>query len=280
MNDNICMVTGANAGIGKATALGLARTGATVVLVCRNRDRGEHARAKIARKSGNKSIELLVADLRSQRHIRHLAEEYRQRHDRLDVLVNNAGLFLARRHVTEDGIETTFAVNHLAPYLLSRLLLPLLERSAPSRIVTVSSEAHQRGTINFDDLNAEGRYNWIDAYAQSKLGNVLFTYELARRLDGTGVTANCLHPGVVATKIWNRNKTPFHMFLRLFTVFYMRPGKSAEAVVALATAPEFESVTGAYFDKKTAARSSKESYDTGIAARLWDVSASLTGIPS
>ncbi len=271
------MITGANAGIGKATAVTLARTGATVLLVCRDRRRGEQAQTEITRKSGNPRVDLFLADLSSQRQIRQLARDVLRGHDRLDALINNAGLFLARRQETEDGLEMTFAVNHLAPFLLTHLLLPVLEASR-GRVVTVSSEAHRRGTIDFADLNAERRYNWIDAYAQSKLANVLFTYELARHLDGTGVTATCLHPGVVATKIWNRNKTPFHLFLRLFTVFYMRPAWSASAVVRLAAAPELDGVTSKYFNKKKEMRSSKESYAEHVAERLWDVSATLTGI--
>ena len=278
LSEKIIMVTGANSGIGKEAALQLAERGARVVMVCRNRERGEPALAEIKAQTGNDTVELMTADFESQRQIRELADTYQRTHDRLDVLVNNAGLYLSKRHETEDGIETTWAVNHLAPFLLTNLLLEVIKASAPARIVTVASDAHRAGTLDFDDLEMKEKYRWIAAYAQSKLANVVFTYELARRLAGTGVTATCMHPGTVATGIWNRNKNVLNAFLRLFKPVYMNPKKSAEAVVRLAVAPDVEGVTGKYFDRMNEASSSADSHDEEIAARLWQVSDERVGL--
>src|SRR5207248_11411963 len=201
MQGKICMVTGANSGIGKATVLALAQMGATVVMVCRDRARGEEARSEITTKSRNNAVDLLLADLSSQQSIRQLVENFQQHYTHLHVLINNAGAgaaFTCRRE-TVDGLEMTFAVNYLAPFLLTNLLLDVLKASAPARIVNVSSNSHEAGYIKLDDLQEEKHYRSMRVYGQSKLAVVLFTYELARRLQGTGVTANCLHPGFVAT---------------------------------------------------------------------------------
>ncbi len=200
MQGKVCLLTGATAGIGKATALGLAQMGATVVMVSRDRARGEAAQAEIKTKSGNAAVDLLLADLSAQQSIRQLAENFQQRYTQLHVLINNAGLFMLRRRTTVDGLEMTFAVDYLAPFLLTNLLLDVLKASAPARIVNVSSNSHEAGYIKLDDLQAEHNYRSMRAYGQAKLAVVLFTYELARRLQGTGVTANCLHPGFVATR--------------------------------------------------------------------------------
>ncbi len=278
LSDKTILITGANSGIGKEAALQVAARGARVVMVCRNRERGEPAQAAIKAQSGNDNVELMTADFESQRQIRALADEYLRTHDRLDVLVNNAGLYLSTRQETEDGIEATWAVNHLAPFLLTNLLLDVIKASAPARIVTVSSDVHRSGKIDFEDLGMAQKYRWIGAYAQSKLANVLFTYELARRLEGTGVTATCMHPGTVATGIWNRNKNVLNYLLRLFKPFYLSASKSAEAVVRLAVAPALEGVTGKYYDKMQEAKSASDSYDEALAARLWQVSAEMTGL--
>ncbi len=272
------LVTGANSGIGKATAQLLAEGGARVVMACRNRERGEPARAEIARKSGNDAVELLTADFASQRQIRALAEAFKRSHTRLDVLVNNAGLYLPRRTETEDGVETTWAVNHLAPFLLTNLLLDVIKASAPARIVNVSSNAHFGNTIHFDDPGLAENYNWQRAYGQSKLANVLFTYELARRLEGAGVTATCLHPGVVATNIWNRSANPISLMMRPFKLMMTRPARSARAVARLAVDPALEGVTAQYFDEMKERRSSRISYDEDVARRLWDLSEEMTGL--
>src|SRR5215203_1440131 len=201
MDGKVCLITGATSGIGKATAMGLANMGASVVMVGRDRSRGEAALAEIKEGSANASVDLLLADLSSQEDIRRLADEFEEAHPRLDVLINNAGVIRSKRVATADGIEMTFAVNHLAHFLLTNLLLDLLKATAPSRIVNVSSGEQRNGTIDFDDLQAEKGYKTAKAYGQSKLANVLFTYELARRLEGSGVSANRLHPGVVGTNL-------------------------------------------------------------------------------
>src|SRR2546426_2091091 len=204
MAGRVCMVTGANSGIGKATATGLAKMGATVILVCRNREKGEAALSEMKEKSGNNSLDLMLADMSSMQSVRQLASEFRRKYDRLHVLVNNAGLFVFRRTATVDGLETTFEVDYLSHFLLTGLLIDLLKAAAPSRLVEVSSVAHYNGHIDFADLQGEKGYGGWKAYSQAKMGQVLFTYELARRLKGTSVTANCLHPGAVATNIWSR----------------------------------------------------------------------------
>ena len=278
MNDKVCLITGANAGIGKATAEELARRGAVVVMVARDQGRGEKAREEIVQATGNRQVELLLADLSSQAQIRGLAEEFRARYDRLDVLINNAAVFTRERRTTEDRIELQFAVNHLAPFLLTNLLLDLLKKSAPSRVVTVSSEAHQRTSMNWKDLQGERGYSGLKAYSQSKLANVLFTKELARRLEGTGVTANALHPGVIGTNLLFSGFGPLRLLGPLFKFFMKRPEQGARTSVYLATSPEVEGVSGEYFKdgKRTAA--SPQAQDAEAARRLWEISAELTGL--
>ncbi len=276
MHGKVCLVTGANSGIGKSTALALSRMGANVVMVCRSRDRGEAARAYITTQSGNESVDLLIADLSSQRATRQAAEEFRRRYERLDVLVNNAGAILGARQATEDGLEATFALNHLSYFLLTNLLLDVLKASAPSRIVNVSSTAHEGATIDFDDLQGERRYDGRRAYGLSKLANVLFTHELARRLEGTGVTTNCLHPGVVATNIAKEAVLWLRLAWTLLRPVLLSPDQGAETVIYLASSPELEGVTGKYFIKKTQVTSSPESHNRDVARRLWQVSTELT----
>ncbi len=278
MHGKVCVVTGANSGIGKETALGLAQLGATVVLVCRSQERGAAALAEIKQRSGNDSVALLVADLSSERQVRRVAAAYRQQFDRLDVLVNNAALARRKRAVTENGVELTLAVNHLAPFLLTNLLLDRLKASAPARVVTVSSAAHKDAEINFADLQGGQRYATFGfgAYSQSKLANVLFTYELARRLEGTGVTANCLHPGVVATGIFRDTPLWLRTGLALARPLILGSVQGADTVLYLATAPEVAEVSGRYFEKRKPVQSSPLSYDTEVARRLWEVSEALT----
>jgi NAD(P)-dependent dehydrogenase (short-subunit alcohol dehydrogenase family) len=267
----VVMVTGANAGMGKEISLALAGSGATLVMVSRNRERGEVARADVEQKSGNQAVEVLIADLSSQQSIRSLVKEFETRHDRLDVLVNNAGVSLPRRQETVDGLETVFATNHLGPFLLTNLLLPLLTAAAPSRIVTVSSGAQAMGRIDFDDLQSARSYNEIRVYNQTKLANLLFTYELARRLAGTGVTANAVEPGFVKTNL----KVPFP-----FSVFSFMRGSAvdgAKPTVFLATSHDVEGVSGTFFSNKgVPIKSSKLSYDERAARRLWQMSSELT----
>src|SRR5215472_2725582 len=248
MQGKICMVTGANSGIGKETALGLAQMGATVVMVCRDRARGEAAQSEIKTKSGNNGVDLLLADLSSQQSIRQLVENFRQRYTQLHVLINNAGVYMLRRRTTVDGLEMTFAVNYLAPFLLTNLLLDVIKASARARIVNVSSGAHEAGYIKMDDLQAEKRYRSMRAYGQSKLALVLFTHELARRLEGTGVTVNCLHPGFVATNIGQGGLGFIGRTVAKFIVAFLgvSPEEGAKTSIYLASSPDVEGVTGKY----------------------------------
>ena len=283
----VCVVTGANSGIGKATAKGLARLGARVVMVCRSPERGRDAQAEIqavaerAWPSHTDAVDLHIADLGIQEEIFSLGETLRAEYDRLDVLVNNARVLLGSREETPDGIEKTFAVNHLAPFLLTHLLLPLLKetagRAGEARVVTVSSEAHRSVSLNFDDLNAESGYNALRAYGQSKLANILFTHELARRLQDTGVTANCVHPGVVATNLW-RGSDWISRLARLFTWFYKNPDEGANGVLYLAAAEDLNGVTGQYYDGTEAVNPSPDAYDEKAAARLWRESLDRVGL--
>ena len=276
MRGKVCLVTGATGGIGLEIALGLARLGATTVMVGRDRARSEAALAGVKERSGSATVELLLADLSSQRQVRQLAADFKARHDRLHVLVNIAGIVAGRRTLTEDGIERTFAVNHLAPFLLTTLLLEVLVASAPARVVTVSSDAHRAGRIDFMDLNCVRRYRGLRAYCDSKLANVLFTYELARRLAGTGVTATCVHPGSVGTN-WGLGVGGIFAFgYRLARRFMLTPEQGARPALYAATAPALEGVTGRYFTQKGEVRSSPASYDQSLAERLWEVSARLT----
>jgi NAD(P)-dependent dehydrogenase (short-subunit alcohol dehydrogenase family) len=268
------LVTGATNGIGGATAAGLAALGARVGVVGRDRGRTEAAVTRIREAGG--AADAFVADLSAQREVRRLADEVLAAYPRLDVLVNNAGGYWAHRHTTEDGLERTFALNHLAPFLLTNLLLPRLRASAPARVVTVSSGAHVTGRIDFDDLQGEKGYGGQRAYGQSKLANVLFTYELARRLEGAGVTATVLHPGVVRTGFAREDSGRLMgLGLPLARPFMKSPEQGARTSVHLASSPEVEGVTGRYFVGGRPVRSSRASYDEAVAARLWEVSARL-----
>jgi len=276
MKDRVVLVTGANSGIGRAASLALAKMGATVIMVARNKERGEAARSEIVRESQNGSVDLLLADLSSLDSVRQLAAEFQRKYSRLHVLINNAGLFNQRRHVTIDGYEDTFATNYLAPFLLTILQLDLLKSSAPSRIINVSSVGHYNGHINFDDLNLKKEYGGWKAYGQSKLALVLFTHELAKKLQGTGVTVNAVHPGTVATNIWSRPLGPVGFIMALPKLFMTTPRQGAETILYLASSPDASSLNGEYLEKLKVKKSSDESYDEEIAQRLWDVSTKLT----
>ncbi len=280
MQGKICMVTGANSGIGKATALALAQMGATVVMVCRDRARGEEARSEITMKSRNNAVDLLQADLSSQQSIRQLVGNFQHHYTHLHVLINNAGAtFPGRRRETVDGLEMTFAVNYLAPFLLTNLLLDLLTASAPARIVNVSSAAHKSGSIQLDDLQAEKLYRPLRTYPQAKLAVVLFTYELARRLRGTGVTANCLHPGFVATNFAQSDGEPaVRLLVKLIGSFGASPQEGAKTSIYLASSPDVEGVTGTYFVKSIPKRSATISYDESLQRQLWEQSAKLVNL--
>ena len=280
MQGKICMVTGANSGIGEATALGLAQMGATVVMICRDQTKGEEAQNQIKTKSGNNAVDLLLADLSSQQSIRQLVENFQQNYTQLHVLINNAGVFMMSRKATVDGLEMTFAVNYLAPFLLTNLLLDKLQNSAPARIVNVSSESHQSGYIKIDDLQAEKGYRSWNAYGQSKLALVMFTYELARRLQGTDMTVNCLHPGFVSTNIGQSDTAPIVRTLVKFIFSRgISPEEGAKTSIYLASSPEVEGVTGKYFAKCIPIRSAPISYDKSLQQQLWEQSAKLVNLP-
>jgi NAD(P)-dependent dehydrogenase (short-subunit alcohol dehydrogenase family) len=279
MQGRICMVTGASSGLGKATALGLAKFGAQVVMVCRDKVLGEAARRDIIKQSGNTKVSLFIADLSSQSDIHALVETFEQRFDKLHVLINNAGIYLRERHLTKDGLEQTFAVNYLAPFLLTNLLLELLRASAPARIINVAGAYHRRGIIHFDDLHLARAYTGTAANNQSQLARVLFTYELARRLEGTGVTANCLHPGSVRTNITrDMPKTLQFLANTVFRPFFVSPERGAKTILYLAASPEVETVSGKYFVNQHSVKSSRASYDTTLAKKLWTMSEWLTGL--
>jgi NAD(P)-dependent dehydrogenase (short-subunit alcohol dehydrogenase family) len=278
MDGKAVLVTGGNSGIGKAAAMSLAKMGADVVLLCRNREKGEKARVEISSRSG-KPVDMVIADMLRMSEVRKAAAELLSGRPRLDVLLNNAGADFVGYQETEDGIERTMALNYFSQFLLTNLLLPTLKKSAPSRVVNVSSDGHYAARIDFENINGKGKMGagGLGAYSRSKLAIVLFTYELARRLKGTGVTANCLHPGAVRTNIW-AHAGVFTPITRLASLFMLSPEAGAKTSVYLASSPEVEGVTGEYFEKCKPKRSSQESYDEAEAARLWELSERMTGL--
>jgi NAD(P)-dependent dehydrogenase (short-subunit alcohol dehydrogenase family) len=272
-----CLVTGASSGIGRATALGLAGLGANVVLVCRNPKRGEKTLRWIRKKSQNEAVHLLLGDLSRQQDIFDVAMDFKNRFDRLDVLINNAGLVTRKRRLTPEGFELQFFVNHLAYYLLTGSLLDVLERSSPSRIINVASTAHSRGVLDFDNLQGEKRYNGWQQYSNTKLANIVFTYELARRLAGSDVTANCLHPGVIHTNLMSSYSRIISWTWHLLQWFFKNPEEGAETPLYLASSPEVRDVSGRYFKYCAPLGSSPESCDRNTQRRLWESSEELTG---
>src|SRR5215213_6102319 len=252
--------------------------GATVVITGRNEERGKRALQEIREESGNDGVELILADLTVQDEVRRLAEELRERHNQLEVLVNNAGLVLSERTETPDGIETQLAINHLAPFLLTNLLLDLLKRSAPSRIVTVSSDAHRWGKMDLDDLQSRKRYRAFPVYGKTKLANIMFTYELAERLEGTGVTANCMHPGGVNTNFGNNQGGPMNLLFRLFKPFMRSPEQGADTLIWLASSADVDGVSGKYFSDRKEIGAKEVAYDPSVRRRLWEISEELTGL--
>jgi retinol dehydrogenase-14 len=279
MTSKTVLITGGTGGIGKATAIGLAALGAHVAITGRDLGRAEAAAADIRDTTGNPEVDAFGADLSSQVEVRRLAAEVLEANPRLDVLINNVGGFWATRHVTADGLERTFAVNHLAAYLLTNLLLDRLKASTPARVVTVASNAQSLGRIDFEDLQGERTYSGQTAYNQSKLADVMFTYELARRLAGTGVTATVLHPGVVRTGFGADDPSRiFKLLVPLWRPFMKTPRDGAATSIYLASSPEVAGVTGMYFADSRPQTSNKTSYDEAAAARLWQVNASLVGL--
>lgn len=280
MNQKICLITGATAGIGRETARQLAAKNIHVVLVARTREKAEDTLRHIKNSVPNASLDYLLCDLSSQASVRRLAEEFQQSYSRLDILINNAAAVYSELYYSEDGIEMQFAINHMAPFLLTNLLLDCLKKSAPSRIINVSSDSHYQGRINFDDLYHMRNYRALAVYAQSKLANVLFTYELDRLLEDTGVTVNALHPGLVDTTIGSSHTNRWIRlgwnFMRLFAVSV---GEGAATSIYLATADEVKNISGKYFVKCKPRKSSRASYDRETALRLWNVSKELSGLP-
>ena len=284
IQSKICLITGGTNGIGKSTALGLARMGGTVVIVGRNAQKTSQVVEEIRTASGNNKVDSLLADLSSQQEVRHLANEFKSRYSHLHVLVNNAGGFFMKRQISADGIEMTFALNHLAPFLLTHLLLDTIKASAPARVINVASAAHTSGKIEFDNLQGERTYT-PKAYDNSKLANILFTIELARRLKGTGVTVNALHPGFAATGFAKNNGKVFAALVSIFAPLVARsPAKGAQTSVYLASSPGVEGVTGKYFFDSHVVPAAPQATDMAVARKLWDASAGLVhlvdGLPA
>lgn len=279
MSEKLCMVTGATAGIGYYTALEIARMGASVIIIGRNQAKCITSVEMIQENTGNCSVEYLLADLSSQAQIRSAVKTFYEQHDHLDILVNNAGAFFLRRKLSVDGIEMTLAVNHLAYFLLTNLLINALKASPSARVVNVSSGSHTNEHLDFNNLQLTRFYNPMQAYGRSKLANVLFTYELARRMASTGITSNALTPGMVATDIWkkvNRWLTP--LINPVMQRIGQTPLEGAQTSIYLATSPEVEGVSGKYYADKRPVRSSSVSYDPDAAQRLWEISSQLVGL--
>lgn len=273
MKGKVCIVTGSNTGIGKETARGLAAKGATVVMACRDVAKAETARADIATTTGNDAVTVMPLDLGSLASVRAFAAAFREKHTRLDVLVNNAGVWTTSRSTTKDGFETTFGVNHVGTSLLTQELLPLLKASAPSRVVVLSSKLHFQGRMQWDDLQSErGGFSGPRAYNQSKLANVLFANALARRLEGTGVVVNSVHPGVVATEL-ARDYPKF--LVKIFHLFLLTPAQGAACSLFVATDPSVEKVTGKYFEKSREVTAAATARDVDAQEKLWKLTESL-----
>lgn len=280
MKDSVVMVTGATAGIGKASAQALAAQGAHIIVVSRNSQKCDETVAEIKATTGNANIEAMPADLSVQQEVRAVAQRFLDKYGRLDVLLNNAGAIYTTRTLSKDGIELTWALDHLNYFLLTNLLLDALKAAPAARVVNVSSGAHMVATkgINFDDVQGERSYSGFVAYGQAKLANIMFTYELARRLQGTRVTTNALHPGGVATNFGQNNAGLMATMWKFFGRFTLSPEQGAQTSIYLASSPEVNGVTGKYFDKCKAVRSSKASYGEAAQQRLWMLSEKMAGM--
>ncbi len=275
LNGKTAVVTGATSGIGRVTTIALAQKGMRLVLPVRNMDKGKAFKEELAELTGNKEVEVMHCNLASFDSIRQFAASFSKKYDRLHLLVNNAGTWETKRKLSENGIEMNFAVNHLAPFLLTNLLLDPIVASAPARIVNVSSTAHKQAAVNFNDLEGEKRWSSMRSYAQGKLANIFFTRKLARDLEDKGVTVNCLHPGVVETRLFD--KMP-RLFRWLFGLFMISPEKGAQTSIYLATSPEVEDVTGEYFAKKKIAKTTGHARDMEVAEKLWEISREYVGL--
>lgn len=276
MKNKICMVTGATSGMGLITAEALAHKGARVIVVGRNPEKCEQTVKQIKNKTGNSQLDFIIADLSSQEEIRKLAKDFKSKYSELHVLVNNAGGFFIDRQISADDIEMTFALDHLSYFLLTNLLLDVLKNSAPSRIVNVSSAEHLRVKFDPNKLQGEKIYNGWSSYCQSKLANILFTYELSRRLSGTGVTVNVLHPGFVKTNIGKNNGILAKFLVPVMHLKAITPEEGAKTCIHLASSYDVNRISGKYFDKMKIAKSSPDSYNLKNAKQLWEISEKLT----
>lgn len=277
------LITGANIGIGKETAQDLARRGARVIMACRDMDKASEVAEEIRQKTGNGNVVIKKLDLASLESVRHLAEEIQHEEERLDLLINNAGIMMCPKWKTEDGFEMQFGVNHLGHFLLTNSLLDLLKKSSPSRVVNVSSLAHEKGQIHFDDINLDKDYDPYKSYRQSKLANVLFTRELARRLQGTGVTANSLHPGVVRTALGRHIMPTIAVWRRIIfapfiLLLFKTPWQGAQTTIHCAVAEELEHTSGLYFSDCAPKKVASQATDDEAARRLWELSAQMVGL--
>ncbi len=273
--DKVCILTGATSGIGREAAFDIARKGLHLVLPVRNMKKAAALKNEIAKQTGNQQVHLYECDLASMDSIRQFCDAFLQKHNHLHILINNAGTWETRRKESADGIELTLAVNHLAPFLMTNLLLKRMKNSTPARIINVSSKAHIRGNLNFQDLEGKNSWSSFGAYANSKLANILFTRELARQLNENGITANCLHPGVVDTRLYHKMPAFLTSFFRLFMI---SPSKGSETIVHLALSPEVQQANGEYFYKKKVRKPARQALDDTAARRLWEVSCEYTGI--
>lgn len=278
MQNKLCIVTGANSGIGKATAMELARLGAYVVMICRNEEKAQQVREHITSSTGNPGVEVMLADFAYQYEIREVADRFRNKFDKLDVLINNAGMIPSKRTETIDGIEKTFAVNHLGPFLLTNLLMDQLLAAPQARIITVSSEVHRLGASIFHlaNLQLEEGYSPRKAYGLSKLCNIMFTHELAQRLEDSNITANALHPGVVRTRLASEASWLMKFFFSIGKPFMKSPEKGAETSLYLATSDEVSGISGRYFKNKKEVKPADIAFDDELTRQLWEISESLT----
>ena len=271
MKGKVCLVTGANGGLGKATATALAQLGATVILACRNKERGERAKADVISATRNSAVELMLVDLSLQESIRQMVTSFGEKHDRLDVLINNAAVYKSQRTITPDGLEVMFATNHIGPFLLTNLLLDQLKSSTPARVLVVT--APSTTPLDFDNLQGDKRFSSLQAFGVTKMCNMLFTYELARRLAGTGVTVNAVHPGLVKSNLMKEAPLVMRWLTQLAST---TPEKSASSLAFLASSSEMASITGKFFKDGKATESNQYSHDQNVQARLWDISVALT----
>lgn len=282
LNNKVCLITGANSGIGKATAKDLARRGCYIVMLCRNEQKAEAAREEIIEQTGQTGVDILLADLSIQHDIRKAADEFHEKFEELDLLINNAGMIASGRQETVDGVEKTFAVNHLAPFLLTHLLIDALESASSARVINVSSEAHRTAAHAFDldDLQLRNEFSPMKAYGLSKLCNIMFTYELAKRTADTSITANALHPGVVRSRLTSEASWFMYLLFAVGKPFMKSPKKGAETSIYLATSSEVKDISGRYFKDKKEIQPADIAYNDELTEKLWQVSAELTGLSS